>query len=47
MKINVNVNYPENMEILEKKAADVLASILIEKFKTEEIDELIEMLEKD
>jgi hypothetical protein len=35
------------MELLEKKAADLLASILIEKFNTKEIDELVEMLEKD
>lgn len=45
MKISVNVNYPENMELLENKAADLLASILIEKFTTKEIDEMVEILE--
>ena len=47
MKINVNAKYPENMEQLEKKASDLLASIFIEKFKRKEIDKMIEMLEKD
>lgn len=44
MKINVHINYPDNMEILEKKASDLLTSILIEKLTPEEIDKLIQML---
>lgn len=47
MKINVHINYPDNMEILEKKAADLLALILIEKFMPKEIDELVGILEED
>lgn len=34
------------MEMLEKKATDLLASILIDKFTTKEIEELIQLLEK-
>lgn len=47
MIINVHINYPDNIEMLEKKAEDLLTSILIEKFTSKEIDELVEMLEKD
>lgn len=47
MKINVHINYPDDMEMLGKKAADLLASMLIEKFTSKEIDELVKMLEKD
>ena len=47
MKINVHINYPDNMERLEKKASDLLTSMLIEKFTSKEIDELIEILEED
>jgi hypothetical protein len=47
MIINVHINYPDNMEMLEKKAEDLLTSILIEKFTSKEIEELVEMLEKD
>jgi hypothetical protein len=35
------------MEMLEKKAADLLTSILIEKFTPKEIDELVESLEEN
>jgi hypothetical protein len=45
LKINVHANYPNNMEILEKKAVDLLVSILIEKFTPKEIDELVEILD--
>lgn len=47
LKINVHINYPDNMEMLEKKAADLLTSILIEKLTPKEIDELVAMLEED
>jgi|GEM_PF-4115884 hypothetical protein len=47
MIINVHINYPDNIEMLEKKAEDLLTSILIEKFTSKEIEELVEMLEKD
>ena len=35
------------MEALEKKAADLLSSILIKKLQPKEIDELVEILEDD
>lgn len=47
MKINVHINYPDDMEELEKKAADLLSSILIKKLQPKEIDELVEILKDD
>lgn len=47
MKINVCINYPDSMEILEKKAVDLLSSILIEKLIPEEINKLIQVLDED
>ena len=35
------------MEALEKKAADLLSSILIKKLQPKEIDELVEILKDD
>ena len=40
MGIKVNIKYPDDMEELQKKAADILSSI-------KEINELIEILKDD
>lgn len=45
MNINVHINYPDNIEILEKKAEDLVTLIIIEKFSIKEIKKLIEMLQ--
>ena len=45
--INVHINYPDNMEELQEKAADLLSSILIKKLQPKEIDELVEILKDD
>ncbi|OOM06795.1 hypothetical protein [Clostridium saccharobutylicum] len=47
MIINVHINYPDNMEELQRKAADLLSSILIKKLQPKEIDELVEVLKDD
>lgn len=47
MKINVHINYPENMEELQKRASDLLSSILTKKLEPKEIDELVEILKDD
>lgn len=47
LKINVHINYPDDMEALEKKAADLLSSILIKKLQPKEIDKLVEILKDD
>ena len=47
MKINIHINYPDDMEELERKAADLLSSILIKKLEQKEIDELVEILKDD
>ena len=45
MNINVHINYPDNIEILEKKAEDLVSLIIIEKFSTKEIKKLIGKLQ--
>lgn len=47
MNINVNSNYPDDMEELQRIASDLLSSILIKKLEPKEIDELIEILKDD
>lgn len=47
LKINVHIRYPENMEDLQKKAADLLSSILIKKLEPKEIDQLVAILKDD
>ncbi|BCZ48474.1 hypothetical protein psyc5s11_45410 [Clostridium gelidum] len=47
MKINVHIRYPDNMEELQRKAADLLSSILIKKLKPKEIDQLVKILKDD
>ena len=47
MNINVHIRYPDDMEELERKASDLLASILIKKLEIKEIDKLVEMLKDD
>ena len=47
MNINVHIRYPDNMEELQKIAADLLASILIKKLESKEIDQLVEILQDD
>ncbi|WP_297421672.1 hypothetical protein [Clostridium sp.] len=47
MKINLHINYPDDMEALEKKASDLLSSILIEKLNSKEIDKLIKILKSN
>ena len=47
MKINVHINYPDNIEMLERIVVDELASIFIEKLTRKEIDELVKALGED
>jgi len=47
LKINVHIRYPDNMEELQRKAADLLSSILIKKLEPKEIDVLVEILKDD
>ena len=47
LKINVHINYPDNIEMLERIVADELASIFIEKLTRKEIDELVKALGED
>jgi len=47
LNINVHIRYPDNMEELQKIAADLLASILIKKLESKEIDQLVEILQDD
>ena len=47
LKINVYISYPDNMEELQKKASDLLSSILVKKLEPKEIDELIKLLKDD
>lgn len=47
LKINVHINYPDDMKELENKAADLLSSILIKKLNPKEIYELVEILKDD
>ena len=47
MKINIHINYPDDIEELERKAADLLSSILIKKLEQKEIDELVKILKDD
>jgi hypothetical protein len=47
LKINVHIRYPDNMEELQRKAADLLSSILIKKLEPKEIDLLVEILKDD
>jgi hypothetical protein len=42
--IKVNVNWPEDMEQLEDKAAEALASILSKKLQPREVEKLITSL---
>ena len=47
LKINVNISYPDNMEEIQRKASDLLSSILIKKLQPKEIDALVEILKDD
>jgi hypothetical protein len=47
LKINVHIRYPDNMEELQRKASDLLSSILIKKLEPKEIDLLVEILKDD
>lgn len=47
MVVSVIVNYPEDMSILEKKAAEVFAEIIVKKLSVEEVDKLISILKDD
>ena len=47
LNINVHIRYPDNMEELQRKAADLLSSILIKKLEPKEIDQLVEILKDD
>lgn len=47
MKINVHIRYPDNMDELQRKAAELLSSILIKKLEPKEIDQVIEILKDD
>ncbi|MVX67100.1 hypothetical protein GKZ28_25960 [Clostridium chromiireducens] len=44
MKITVHISYPDNMEELQKKASDLLSSILIKKLESKEVEELVKLL---
>lgn len=44
MLLDVNVNYPQDMSILEEKLDNILAKILIRKLSEREVDKLIEVL---
>ena len=43
----MHIRYPDNMEELERIAADLLASILIKKLEPKEIDKLVEILKDE
>lgn len=43
----MHIRYPDNMEELQRKAADLLSSILIKKLEPKEIDQLVEILKDD
>lgn len=45
--INVRVKYPENMEELENKAAEVMAEILFKKLQPKEVEEFVKLLTDD
>ena len=47
MKVNVHINYPDNMEELQRRASDLLSSILIKKLEPKEVDELVRVLNDD
>ncbi len=46
MILRVNVNLPENTELLTAKAAEVVAKILVNKLDTREMEHLIRFLQK-
>ena len=43
----MHIRYPDDMEELKKRAADLLSSILIKKLQPKEIDKLVEILKDD
>lgn len=45
--MKVKVNMPEDPTVLNEKAAETLAKILVNKLQPKEIDQLINLLEKD
>jgi len=47
LKINVHISYPDNVEELQKKASDLLSSILVKKLEPKEVDELVKLLKDD
>jgi len=47
LKINVNIEYPEDMDYLIEKEAKIVSQILIKKLKPSEVEQLIEILEDD
>jgi len=47
LRINVHINYPDNMEELQRRASDLLSSILIKKLEPKEVDELVKVLNDD
>jgi hypothetical protein len=47
LKINVYINYTDSMEELQRRASDLLSSILIKKLEPKEVDELVKVLNDD
>lgn len=45
--LKVKVNMPENPDVLCKKATETLAKILINKLQQKEINQLMDLLERD
>lgn len=43
--INVRIEYPDDLDKFQKKAADLLSSVLVRKLQPEEMNKLIELLE--
>lgn len=47
MILKVKVNYPKDMKIIEDKAAETLAKILVNRLQPKEVEQLIEVLKDD
>lgn len=47
MKINVNIEYPEDMTYLIEERARIVSEILTKKLKSSEIKQLIKILKDD
>lgn len=46
-EIRVIIHYPKNMEKLERRAAEIMADILLKKLQPKEISNLIKVLQSD